>query len=331
MFRCKNLLLTGGAGFIGSNFIKYFFEKYDKTNIINLDALTYAGNLKNLSSIQNNGRYRFIEGNICDKDLVEKIFSKYEIDGVINFAAESHVDNSILNPDIFIKTNINGVYNLLSTAFKYWMDKPFKVKDKFKNSRFHQISTDEVYGSINSGSFSEESKYSPNSPYSSSKASADMIVRSFNKTFGLDTTISISSNNFGPNQHKEKFIPMIINSLLENKKIKVYGDGNNIRDWIYVIDNCKAIDKIFCEAKSGKVYNVSGENELNNLELIDIIYELMSKYVEVHKQIEFVKDRFGHDKRYSLSQEKFKRELHWEHQINFKISLEKYITNLIQK
>ena len=209
-FRSKNLLVTGGAGFIGSNFINYFFKKYNSTNIINLDLLTYAGNLDNLNNISNNPSYTFIHGDICDKKLVDDIFLKYKIDGVINFAAETHVDNSIKKPDIFIKTNINGVFNILQIAYKYWMNKPFKIDTGFELARFHQISTDEVYGSIESGSFTENSRYSPNSPYSASKASADMLVRSFNKTYGLNTTISICSNNFGPNQNAEKFIPKII-------------------------------------------------------------------------------------------------------------------------
>ena len=265
-FSSKNLLVTGGAGFIGSNFICYLLDKYSDINIINLDLLTYAGNLKNLKTIQDNKRYKFIQGDICDEKLLENIFSEFNIDGVINFAAESHVDNSIIKPEIFIKTNVNGVFNLLNCAYNYWIDKPFKVKKGFELARFHQISTDEVYGTIDKGSFTEENKYAPNSPYSASKASADLIVRSFNKTYGLNTTISVSSNNFGMNQNKEKFIPKIINRLKNNESIPVYGNGENIRDWIFVNDHCIAIDLIFNNSDSGSTYNVGGNNELSNMQ-----------------------------------------------------------------
>ena len=318
-FISKNLLVTGGAGFIGSNFINYFLNKYNDTKVINLDLLTYAGDLDNLKNIKNNSRYKFVHGDICDKELVDQIFLEHKIDGVINFAAETHVDNSILNPDIFIKTNINGVFNLLNIAYKFWMDNPFKVKEKFKLARFHQISTDEVYGSIEEGSFSEQSKYSPNSPYSASKASADMIVRSFHKTYGMNTTVSISSNNFGPNQNNEKFIPKIIKFLRSNKPVPVYGNGTNIRDWIYVDDHCKLIDIIFNKSVSGQTYNIGGENELTNLKLIDSIFEILnnSKEYNYDKKINFIIDRYGHDKRYSLNIEKIKKDFDWKTNSHF--------------
>ena len=309
--RYKNLLVTGGAGFIGSNFIKYHLNKYDNINIINLDALTYAGNLNNLKSIEKDPRYYFINGNICNTFLLEDIFRNYKIDGVINFAAETHVDNSIVNPDVFIKTNVNGTFNLLNTAYKFWMYSPFKTKNDFKFARFHQISTDEVYGSIDHGSFDENSKYGPNSPYSASKASADMIVRSFNKTYGMNTSISISSNNFGPNQNKEKFIPKIINCLINNNPIQVYGDGLNVRDWIFVKDHCKAIDLIYNKSKNGETYNVGGENELTNLKLIDLLHKVIFKTKNYNKNIEFIKDRYGHDRRYSLNITKMKDHFNW--------------------
>tara|TARA_B100001250_G_scaffold149451_1_gene128007 strand:+ start:2724 stop:3710 length:987 start_codon:yes stop_codon:yes gene_type:complete len=320
-FSSKNLLVTGGAGFIGSNFICYLLEKYSDINIINLDLLTYAGNLKNLKTIENNKRYKFIKGDICDNKLLKNIFLEYNIDGIINFAAESHVDNSIATPEIFIKTNVNGVFNLINCAYNFWMDKPFRVKKGFELARFHQVSTDEVYGSIDKGSFTEENKYAPNSPYSASKASADMIVRSFNKTYGLNTTISISSNNFGKNQNKEKFIPKIIECLRNNRPIPVYGNGTNIRDWIYVHDHCRLIDTIFCNSKSGEVYNVGAENELTNLDLIDIIYDILRDKYKTNKKVTFIQDRYGHDYRYSLDISKIKNDFKWIPCKNFKESL----------
>ena len=317
-FRSKNLLVTGGAGFIGSNFIEHILNKYNSIKIYNLDSLTYAGNLKNTSSFVNNPNYIFIKGDISDKNLVESLFDNYQIDGVINFAAESHVDNSILNPEIFVKTNINGVFNLLNISYRKWMNSNFKTKNKFKHSRFHQISTDEVYGSIEEGSFSEKNQYKPNSPYSASKASADMLVRSFNKTYGLNTTITISSNNYGKNQNKEKFIPTIINSLLNGKSIPVYGDGLNVRDWINVKDHCEAVEKVFNSSKSGETYNVGANNEISNLELIEKLYLDLKKTHNIDKKIKYIEDRFGHDRRYSLNVKKILNELNWKakHKIN---------------
>ena len=304
-FRSKSLLVTGGAGFIGSNFINYLFNKYNNIKIVNLDLLTYAGNLDNLKSFKNHPKHKFVKGDICDKNLVENIFKEYQIDGVINFAAETHVDNSILNPDIFINTNINGVFNLINIAYKFWMESPFETKRKFQFARFHQISTDEVYGSIEKGSFTENCKYAPNSPYSASKASADMLVRSFNKTFGLNTTISIASNNYGINQNKEKFIPKIIHCIMNDLPIPVYGDGLNVRDWIHVEDHCELIDLIFNNSQSGEVFNVGSDNEMTNIELINNIYKLITQKND-KPNIKFIKDRFGHDKRYSLNVNKLK-------------------------
>ena len=319
-FRSKNLLVTGGAGFIGSNFIDHVIKKYKSIKIYNLDSLTYAGDLKNTSSFVNNPNYFFIKGDICDKNLVESLFDNYEIDGVINFAAESHVDNSILNPEIFVKTNINGVFNLLNISYRKWMNSNFKTKNKFRHSRFHQVSTDEVYGSIKEGSFSEKSQYRPNSPYSASKASADMLVRSFNKTYGLNTTISISSNNYGKNQNNEKFIPTIINSLLNGKSIPVYGDGLNVRDWINVIDHCEAIVTVFNKSNSGQTYNVGANNEISNLELIEKLYMDLKKTHKIEKKIKYIKDRFGHDRRYSLDVTKIFNDLNWKAKHKIKIN-----------
>ena len=324
-FRSKNLLVTGGAGFIGSNFIKYLFEKYPSVNIYNLDKLTYAANLNNTNSYKNYSQYKFIKGNICDKNLLNKIFKNYNIDGVINFAAESHVDNSINNPGLFFETNINGVYCLLQTAFRFWMKSPHEIKKEYVNARFHQISTDEVYGSIEKGSAKENSKYYPNSPYSASKASADMLVRSFHKTYGLNTTISISSNNFGENQHKEKFIPKIINCIKNYKEIPVYGNGKNIRNWIYVLDNCKAIVKIFNEANSNEIFNVGSNKELSNLDLIKTIFDIININSDFEKKIKFIDDRHGHDFRYSLNSNKLINELNFSYDYDFINSLKNYI------
>lgn len=324
-FKSKNLLITGGAGFIGSNFISYLLDKYKDINIINLDLLTYAGSRENMKSFYSNTNHKFIEGDICEKNIVKKIFLEYKIDGVINFAAETHVDNSISNPDVFIRTNINGVFNLLNVAYNYWMNKPFVPKDEFRLARFHQISTDEVYGSTEKGSFDEESNYAPNSPYSASKASADMLVRSFNRTFGLNTTISISSNNFGPNQHNEKLIPKIVRCIKNDNPTPIYGDGMNIRDWIYVKDHCVAIDNIFNRSKTGESYNVGGKNELKNIELAKLIYKILDR----KEKINFVKDRFGHDGRYSLNIDKIIKDFNLNLTSNFKINLTNYIKNLV--
>ena len=307
----KNLLITGGSGFIGSNFISLILEKYSEINVYNLDKLTYASNTENTKYFLKDDRYTFIEGDNCNNSLVSEIFSNYKIDGVINFAAETHVDNSITNPDLFIRSNFVGVYNLLNIAFKFWMSSPFEYFEKFSHARFHQISTDEVYGSIKVGSFSEESKYNPSSPYSASKASADLLVKSFHKTYGLNSTISVCSNNFGINQHNEKFFPKIIQNLKTNRPISVYGDGLNVRDWIYVEDHCKAVELIFRKARPGSVYNIGGNYELNNLQLIDII----SSAINLNKSdycVNFVDDRFGHDFRYSLDCSKIKKELNWD-------------------
>ena len=320
-FRSKNLLVTGGAGFIGSNFINHIINKYENVNIYNLDSLTYAGNLENTNEFKHNPRYKFIHGNICDFALVSKLFKQYNIDGVINFAAESHVDNSISNPDIFIETNILGVNNLLSIANKFWNYKPFNTKSEFKFARFHQVSTDEVYGSIEKGSFDELSSYNPNSPYSASKASADLLVRSYNKTYGLNTSISISSNNYGKNQNIEKLIPKSISLISKDNSVPLYGSGKNIRDWIHVDDNCLAIDLIYNLAENGDKFNIASKEELTNLELLGIIYKSLDK----KEKIMFVKDRFGHDFRYSLNTDKIRKVLGWFPKKNIQDSIKELL------
>ena len=325
LFRAKNLLVTGGAGFIGSNFINYFLQNYSQSKIINLDILSYAANLNNTNGFLNHSNYSFVKGDICDKKLLNEIFEEYNIDGVINFAAETHVDNSINDPGPFIKSNIIGVHNLISTAFKFWMEKPFLYKKKYIDARFHQISTDEVYGSINNGSFSENSPYRPNSPYAASKASADFIVRSFNKTYGLNTTISLCANNYGPNQHPEKLIPKIIKKIFENRPIPIYGDGLNVRDWIHVMDHCEAIDIIFNHSSSGESYNIGAYNELSNLDLVKEINSISKKLFSKSVEIKFVDDRCGHDFRYSLNSSKVEKMFKWKASRNFRKEIKKII------
>ena len=330
----KTILITGGAGFIGSNFIPYFLEKYPEYNVVNLDVLTYAGNLENLKEAEENPRYKFIKGNICNRELVEYIFNEYDIRGVIHFAAESHVDNSIKNPGVFVETNVNGTFTLIDVAQKYWMEKPFTYKEDYKECIFHHISTDEVYGTLNETDlFTEETPYAPNSPYSTSKASSDMIVRSYQETYGLNTVITNCSNNYGPKQHDEKLIPTIIRKCLAGEPIPIYGDGKNIRDWLYVLDHCKGIDLVYHTGKEGNVYNIGGRNERTNLQIVDTITTLLDEKVppqnnsklkiknlilESYKSlITFVDDRAGHDRRYAIDAKKIEEELGWKAAENF--------------
>ena len=274
----KTILVTGGAGFIGSNFVPYFCEKYPEYKIINLDKLTYAGNLDNLKECENMDNYQFIQGDICDADLVEKIFSENDVRGVIHFAAESHVDNSISGPRAFINTNIMGTFNLLDAARRHWMDGPNKVKDGYADARFHHISTDEVYGTLgNEGLFQETTPYAPNSPYSASKASSDFLVRAYHHTYGMNVTTSNCSNNYGPKQHNEKLIPHIISKALNLQPLPIYGTGENIRDWLYVLDHCRAIDMIFHTGVAGQTYNVGGRNERNNITIVKTICEILDE------------------------------------------------------
>jgi len=332
----NNILVTGGAGFIGSNFIPYFLEKYPKYNLINLDLLTYAGDLENLKELNSNHRYKFIKGNINNRELVEYIFSEFDIQGVIHFAAESHVDNSIKNPDIFIKTNVNGTFTLIDVAYKYWMKSPFVYKDNYRGCRFHHISTDEVYGTLGeTGLFTEKTPYAPNSPYSASKASSDMIVRSYHHTFGLNTVITNCSNNYGPKQHAEKLIPTIIRNAINNRPIPIYGDGKNIRDWLYVLDHCKGIDLVFHNGKSGETYNIGGRNEKTNLDVAYTICEALDDLVPQEKSykelITFVEDRAGHDRRYAIDATKIENELGWRADENFESGIIKTVKWYLSK
>lgn len=315
----KTILVTGGAGFIGSNFVPYFTEKYPEYKIINLDKLTYAGNLDNVKECIGMSNYEFVQGDICDTLFIEDLFSKYDIKGVIHFAAESHVDNSISGPRAFIETNISGTFNLLEAARKHWFDAPSKPKAGYEDCRFHHISTDEVYGTLgDDGMFEETTPYAPNSPYSASKASSDFLVRAYHHTFGMNVTTSNCSNNYGPKQHKEKLIPKIISNCLNEKPLPIYGKGENVRDWLYVLDHCKAIDLIFHKGKSGETYNIGGHNERSNITIVETICEILDKkqprkngekYADL---ITFVQDRAGHDFRYAIDATKLETELGWK-------------------
>lgn len=328
----KAILVTGGAGFIGSNFIPYFLEKHSNYFVVNLDLLTYAGNLENLKEVENHSRYKFIKGDICNRDLLEFIFSEYDIRAVIHFAAESHVDNSINRPADFIRTNIVGTFTLLDVAYRYWMKEPFVFRKGYETTRFHHISTDEVYGSIiGGGFFTEETPYAPNSPYSASKASADMLVRAYRNTYGLNTIISICSNNYGPKQHDEKLIPTIIRNALSGNPIPIYGDGENIRDWIYVMDHCEAIDLLFHFGKSGESYNIGARCEKTNNQVVNYICELLDLLkprkdgMSYKHQISYVKDRPGHDRRYAIDPTKIEKELNWKPKESFESGILKTI------
>ena len=328
----KAILLTGTAGFIGSNFVPYFLEKYSEYFVVNLDLLTYAGNLENLAECEGNPRYKFIHGDICNRELVEFLFNEYDIQGVIHLAAESHVDNSIKNPGVFVQTNVNGTFTLLDVAFKQWMQKPFTYKEGYEGCRFHHISTDQVYGTLGeSGLFTEETPYAPNSPYSASKASSDMIVRSYQETYGLNTVITNCSNNYGPKQHDEKLIPTIIRNALKRSPIPMYGDGKNIRDWLYVLDHCKGIDRVYHTGEIGNVYNIGGRNERTNLQIVDRICTILDEKVpredkKSYKElITFVEDRAGHDRRYAIDATKLENELGWKADENFDTGIVKTI------
>jgi len=334
----KSILVTGCAGFIGSNFVPYFLNKYKEYHIVNLDLLTYAGNLENLQEVKETERYTFIKGDICNRSLVENIFDKYDISGVIHFAAESHVDNSIKNPGVFVETNVNGTFTLIDVAYKYWMEKPFTYKKKYQESqpRFHHISTDEVYGTLGEkGLFTEETPYAPNSPYSASKAGSDMIVRSYLHTYGMNTVITNCSNNYGPKQHDEKLIPTIIRKALNNEVIPIYGDGQNIRDWLYVLDHCKGIDLVYHTGQKGEVYNIGGRNERNNnyiaQKICEILDEIRPKEISYKEQIKYVEDRAGHDRRYAIDATKIENELGWKAEENFESGIMKTIEWYLKK
>ncbi len=349
----RTYLVTGGAGFIGANYLKYILAKYDDIKVIVLDALTYAGNLGTIAEDIDDERCIFVRGDICNRDVVEQLFAKYKFDFVVNFAAESHVDRSIENPQLFLKTNILGTQNLLDAARKAWV----MGKDEHgypiwrKGVRYHQVSTDEVYGSLGmTGFFTEDTPLCPHSPYSASKASADFFVMAYHDTFKMPVTITRCSNNYGPYHFPEKLIPLIIKNILEGKKLPVYGDGSNVRDWLYVEDHCKAIDAVLTKGAPGQVYNVGGHNEKTNLEIvkitIDTIHRLLTEKPEYRKALKkkeinskgeinidwidenlitFVKDRLGHDQRYAIDPTKITNELGWYPETKFEAGIVKTI------
>ena len=308
----KNILVTGGAGFIGSNFVKFMLEKHPDYRIINIDALTYAGNLENFKEIENNPNYKFIKCDIRDRKKIDEIFHLYDIDVVINFAAESHVDRSIEEPEVFLTTNIIGTQVLLDAAKKYWKVNPNDkyCKEYKPGVKFLQISTDEVYGALGkTGMFVETMPLMPNSPYSASKASADMIVRAYYKTYGFPINITRCSNNYGPYQFPEKLIPLMINNCLKEKELPVYGDGMQVRDWLHVSDHCSAINTVLHKGADGEVYNIGGNNEKANIEIVKLIIQTLGKSENL---IKYVKDRPGHDRRYAIDNTKITTELGWE-------------------
>jgi dTDP-glucose 4,6-dehydratase len=309
------LLVTGGAGFIGNCFIRHILKKYPNYKVFNLDALTYAGNIENLNDVKDNPNYIFVHGNICDKKLVRDLIS--QVDCVVNFAAESHVDRSIIGPEIFIETNVQGTLNLLQASKEIGVE------------RFLQVSTDEVYGSLGAtGYFHETTPIQPNSPYSASKASADLLVRAYYETYKLPVLTTRCSNNYGPYQYPEKLIPFFVSLLLKGEKVPVYGDGLNVRDWLYVYDHCEAIDVVLHKGKIGEVYNIGGHNEKTNMEITNLVLSAMGKN---ESSIKYVEDRLGHDKRYAIDNTKIQTELGWEPSVTFeegiKLTIDWYLAN----
>lgn len=320
----KNILITGGAGFIGSHVVRLFVQNYPQYHIYNLDALTYAGNLKNLTDIESASNYTFIKADINDGDLMEEIMVKHAIDGVIHLAAESHVDRSISDPMAFVRTNIIGTVNLLNAARKAWGS---NLSDK----RFYHVSTDEVYGSLdNGGFFTETTSYDPQSPYSASKAGSDHFVRAYHNTYKLPVVISNCSNNYGPNQFPEKLIPLTINNILNNKPLPVYGKGENVRDWLYVVDHARAIDQVFHQGVLGETYNIGGFNEWKNIDIVQLICDIMDKKLgkaegSSRQLITFVTDRAGHDLRYAIDAQKIMKDLGWQPSLQFEEGIDKTI------
>jgi dTDP-glucose 4,6-dehydratase len=326
----RTIIITGGAGFIGSHVVRLFVKRYPSDHIINLDALTYAGNLENLRDIENASNYYFVKADILDTDKLEKIFNEHQPDGIIHLAAESHVDRSILSPLDFVYTNVIGTVNLLNAAKKLWAG-------EFKGKRFHHVSTDEVFGALGEkGYFTEETPYDPHSPYSASKASSDHLVRAYSDTYGMPVVITNCSNNYGPNQFPEKLIPLFINNIINRKPLPVYGDGLYTRDWLYVIDHAAAIDLVFHKGKAGETYAIGGFNEWKNIELVKLLCHQLDEKLGRHKgeseqQVTFVKDRPGHDRRYAIDATKINKELGWKPSVTFEqglsVTIDWYLSN----
>lgn len=338
----KTLLVTGGAGFIGSNFIPYMLDKYEQYRIVNLDKLTEAADLQRLKNVADHPRYHFLRGDIADRPLVVDIFSKFDVRGVIHFAAESHVDHSIMNPEVFVQSNVCGTFTLLDVARSFWMAAPHEGRPGYEDCRFHHISTDEVYGTLGkTGFFTEETPYAPTNPYSASKASSDMMVQSYFHTFGLNAVTTHCSNNYGPKQHSEKLIPTIIRKALAMEPIPIYGDGKNIRDWLYVSDHCKGIDRVFHAGKAGEAYNIGGKNEWENQAIANKICAILDELVPPSERdksiqsyqelIQFVSDRPGHDRRYAIDATKIETELGWRAEENFESGLHKTVAWYVRK
>jgi dTDP-glucose 4,6-dehydratase len=325
----KKILITGGAGFIGSHVVRRFVTKYPQYEIVNLDALTYAGNLANLTDVENQRNYRFVKADITDSLAINKLFKEERFDAVIHLAAESHVDRSIADPSAFVMTNVIGTVNLLNAAREYW-------KDDYASKRFYHVSTDEVYGALGeTGMFTEQTSYDPHSPYSASKASSDHFVRAYHDTYGLNIVISNCSNNYGSHHFPEKLIPLAINNIKNNKPVPVYGKGENVRDWLWVEDHARAIDVIFHEAKTGQTYNIGGHNEWKNIDLIQLLCRIMDKKLnrnngESASLITFVTDRAGHDLRYAIDSTKLQQELNWVPSLQFEEGLEKTVDWYLQ-
>lgn len=317
----QTILITGGAGFIGSHVVRLFVEKYKDCQIVNLDKLTYAGNLENLKDVENAPNYTFVKGDIVDRDFIHQLFAQYQFDGVIHLAAESHVDRSITNPMAFVETNIIGTVNLLNAARDLW-------KDNYEGKRFYHISTDEVYGTLGeTGLFTEETAYDPRSPYSASKASSDHLVRAYYHTYDLPVVVSNCSNNYGSHQFPEKLIPLCINNIKQNKPLPIYGDGKYTRDWLWVNDHAIAIDTIYTKGVTGETYNIGGHNEWKNIDLVELLCDIMDKELgrtvgDSRNLITFVKDRQGHDRRYAIDAEKIAQELGWKPSVTFEEGLQ---------